>query len=240
MERLVLLPGLLCDETVWVSQREALAGRAAVFVPQYHDIDTLAGMAAKVLRDAPYDTFSLAGHSMGGRVAMEVVRQAPQRVQRLALLDTGCDPLPDGQAGETERSVRRNFVNIAREKGLREMAKVWASGMVHPDLQGTPIHEAVLDMLARRTLAEYEAQINALLTRPDARPVLQALRCPVSFICGRQDRWSTYEHHETMSRLTPPHLTTLAAVEHCGHMATMERPQAVSDLLAQWLDTPAA
>jgi len=234
-EKLVLLPGLLCDEAVWADQREALASRADTFVPDYNDLDSIAGMAKKVLETAPYPEFSLAGHSMGGRVALEVVRQAPQRVKRLALLDTGYEAIAKGEAAEAERDKRMKLLAVAKEQGMRAMGGLWAPGMVHPDQVGTPLYEAVLDMIERRTPGQFEAQIKALLVRPDATPVLRALACPTVFICGRQDSWSPLPRHEAMLALVPPGLGSLHAIEDCGHMSTMEKPQAVSDILARWL-----
>jgi pimeloyl-ACP methyl ester carboxylesterase len=235
VEQLVLLPGLLCDEAVWVEQRAALASQADSFVADYNGLDSIRGMAEKVLDTAPYPVFSLAGHSMGGRVAMEVVRLAPQRVRRLALLDTGFEPIAVGQAAQVERDKRMKLLAVAQEQGMRAMGKLWAPGMVHPDQIATPLFESILDMIERRTPRQFEAQITALLVRPDATPVLRSLTCPTVFICGRQDLWSPLERHEAMLKIAPAHLGSLHAIEDCGHMSTMERPQAVSNILAQWL-----
>ncbi|NYT70434.1 alpha/beta fold hydrolase [Pusillimonas noertemannii] len=236
-EQIVFLPGLMCDAAVWKHQQSGLAPRAESFVAEYHDIDSLPAMAAKVLRDAPYDTFSLAGHSMGGRVAVEIVRQAPQRVRRLALLDTGYAPLDGGEAGRQEEAKRMSLLQFAREHGMREMGKtLWAPGMVHPSQLDTPLFEEILDMIERRTPQQFEAQIRALLARPDAEPVLRSLACPTYVICGRQDAWSTYALHETISSLIPAPYATLVAIEESGHMSTMERPDEVTAVLADWLD----
>lgn len=234
-EQLVFLPGLLCDAAVWASQREALAAQADSFVADYNDLDSIQGMARKVLDTAPYPVFSLAGHSMGGRVALEVVRQAPQRVRRLALLDTGFEPIAEGQAAQIERNKRLALLSVAQEQGMRAMGRLWAPGMVHPDQVTTPLFESILDMIERRTPKQFEAQINALLVRPDATPVLRSLACPTVLICGRQDLWSPLSRHEAMMQLVPAGLGSLHAVENCGHMSTMERPQAISDILADWL-----
>lgn len=236
-EHIVFLPGLMCDAAVWEPQQSGLASRADSFVAEYHDVDSLPAMAAKVLRDAPYDTFSLAGHSMGGRVALEVVRQAPERVRRLALLDTGYEPLAQGAEGEEERAKRMALLKFAREHGMREMGKtLWAPGMVHPDQLGTPLFEEILQMIERRTPEQFAAQITALLARPDAEPVLRSLACPTYVICGRQDAWSTFERHEIMHGLIPAPHGTLVAIEDSGHMSTMEKPGDVTAVLAEWLD----
>jgi len=173
-------------------------------------------------------------------VALEIVRQAPRRVQRLALLDTGYEPIAAGEAGDQEKAKRMNLLQRAREHGMREMGKLWAPGMVHPDQLNTPLFDEVLDMIERRTPDQFEAQINALLARPDAEPVLRALDLPTYIICGRQDAWSPFARHEVMSSMVPARHARLVAVEDCGHMSTMEKPDEISALLAQWLDAPAA
>jgi pimeloyl-ACP methyl ester carboxylesterase len=231
-QSLVLLPGLLCDDAVWTAQREALAS-ADGFVPSYGELSSITDMALSVLEAAPAERFSLAGHSMGGRVALEIVRLAPDRVERLALLDTGMDPIAEGSAGEQERDKRMALLRVARQDGMRRMGREWARGMVHPDRLDTPLFEEILDMIERQTPAIFEAQITALLGRPDAREVLGGLRCPVLLACGRQDAWSPLTRHEEMQALCPG--SRLVVIEDSGHMTTMEQPAAVSQALAEWM-----
>ena len=130
-QALLLLPGLLCDEAVWTHQQRALSAIADSFVPDYKSLDSITAMA-EGLRDAPAQVFALAGHSMGGRVALEVVRMAPQRVSRLALLDTGFEPIAPGEAGEQERAKRMRLLDIAKAGGMRAMGKQWCWVLVHP------------------------------------------------------------------------------------------------------------
>jgi len=230
---LVLLPGLLCDAAVWKDQCERFGAQFECQVPDYGMLNSLTAMAEHVLRHAPADTFHLAGHSMGGRVALEVVRLAPRRVLRLALLDTGYQGLARGVAGEAERAGRLALLRTAREQGMREMGRVWARGMVHPDRLDGPVFEAVLDMIERRTPEVFAAQIQALLNRPDASGQLAGIACPTLVLCGRQDSWSPLSRHETLAAAIPG--STLVAVEDAGHMTTMERPGAVNEAFAQWL-----
>src|SRR6516162_7470767 len=105
MTALILVPGLMCDRTVWEPQIRDLAGIADCSVPDHGTLNALPAMAAAILAQAP-PTFALAGHSMGGRVAFEVFRQVPQRVERMALLDTNYKPFPAGASGEQEREGR--------------------------------------------------------------------------------------------------------------------------------------
>lgn len=231
MTPIVLLPGLLCDAAVWAPQMAAL-GRSATVVA-YGDANTLTAMAQQALAVAPPGRFALAGHSMGGRIAFEVMRLAPQRVARLALLDTGCHPLATGEAGAAESAGRLKLLDVARREGMRAMAAEWARGMVHPSRLGGPVFEAVLDMFERRTPAVFEAQIQALLARPDAEPQLAAIRCPTLLLTGEQDAWSPPAAHRAMHEAVAG--SRLVVVPDCGHMSTLEAPAAVSAALATWL-----
>lgn len=228
---LMLLPGLVCDAAVWAPQAASLPARCVV--PAWGLRDSLTAMAEQVLAEAPTERFQIAGHSMGGRVALEVMRLAPQRVERLALLDTGTHPLPAGEAGEKERAGRMALLKIAQEQGMRAMGDQWARGMVHPSQLDTPLFEAILDMIERSSPEQFAAQINALLTRRDAAPLLPTIACPTLVLCGREDGWSTPAQHEAMQAAIPN--ASLSIIEHCGHMCTMEQPQAVTEALAAWL-----
>ena len=235
---LLLLPGLLCDHAVWTHQCVGLAEVADCHVPDYGALDSITGMAQWVLDQAPAGPLAVAGHSMGGRVALELQRLAPQRVQRLALLDTGIDPLAAGEAGERERAGRMALLASAGAQGMRAMGQQWAQGMVHPAQLGTPLFEEILDMIERKTPAIFGAQIHALLQRPDARPVLAATPGPLLLLCGRQDQWSPLERHEAMQQANPR--ARLVVIENAGHMSTMERPAEVTQALAQWLQAAPA
>jgi pimeloyl-ACP methyl ester carboxylesterase len=227
---LVLLPGLLCDRAVWQAQIEALGPAQVV---DYGALDSLTAMAQHALATAPPGRLRVAGHSMGGRVAFEMWRQAPERIERLALLDTSYHPLGEGAAGAAESAGRHSLLALAQRDGMRAMAGEWALGMLHPSRHGTPLFEAVLDMLERKTPDIFAAQINALLKRPDCSQLLATIRCPTLLLCGREDHWSPPARHEHMQRaIAGAHLVVVA---QCGHMSTMEQPEAVNQALAEWL-----
>ncbi len=233
---LVLLPGLMCDETVWTAQITALADLAEpIIVAEYGALDSLPAMAAHVLKSAP-PKFALAGHSMGGRVAMEVFRQAPDRVTHICLMDTRHHPLPAGEAGEKERAGRMHLLDIARKHGTRIMGEEWIKGMIHPHrLANDPeLVNTILDMFASKTADIFAAQQNALLTRPDAAPLMAEIHCPALILCGREDGWSSPPWHEAMAQEIGPN-ATLTIVENSGHMSTMEQPDAVSADLREWI-----
>lgn len=230
---LVLVPGLLCDQAVWEPLRDTLQTQHTLHIAQHGSADQLGLMAEQILATAP-PQFALAGHSMGGRVALEVWARAPQRVSRLALLDTGFEGLAAGEAGERERAGRLRLLHLARTEGMRAMAQDWARGMVHPDrLADAALMESIYAMLARATADVFAAQIEALLQRPDRSELLPSITVPTLILCGREDSWSTLDRHREMARRISG--STLVDVPHCGHMATMEQPVAVARALLDWL-----
>jgi len=238
MPTLLLLPGLMCDASVWAPQVAALSPLARCQVPDYGLRDSLTAMAQQVLDEALTPHFALAGHSMGGRVALEVMRIAPQRVTHLALLDTGTHPLAAGPAGEKERAGRLALLALAQAQGMRAMGQQWLRGMVHPAVVDTPLYQTMLTMLTRSSPAQFAAQIRALLDRPDAAPQLPAVGCPTLVLTGRQDAWSPPEQHTQMAQAIPG--AVLSIVEDCGHMSTLEQAGAVNAALAAWLARPPA
>jgi pimeloyl-ACP methyl ester carboxylesterase len=230
---LLLLPGLLCDEAAWAPVASRLRGVADCRIAQYGDADSLVEMSHRALAQAPA-RFALAGHSMGARVAMEIYRSAPERVTRLALLDTGYQALPAGAAGEEERARRAKLVALARDQGMRPMGREWLRPMVHPArLADAALVEAIVAMVERSTPDRFAGQIRALLARADLTGLLQSVRVPTLVACGRDDAWSPVAQHEAIAALVPG--SRLAIVDDCGHMAPMERPDAVARALSEWL-----
>jgi pimeloyl-ACP methyl ester carboxylesterase len=229
---IVLLPGLLCDDAVWAVQREALSAWDCV-VPSYALSDSIESMARGVLDAVPAERFSLAGHSMGARVALEALRQAPRRIERLALFDTGLDPLAAGPEGDRERVQREALLGLARAQGMRAMGLQWAPNMVLPAHRDAPVFGEILAMIERKSPMVFARQISALLGRPDARAVFASSTCPTLIGCGRQDAWSPLARHQQMQRLLPA--SRLVVIEDSGHMSPMEQPTAVTRALLEWL-----
>jgi pimeloyl-ACP methyl ester carboxylesterase len=232
-ESLVLVPGLVCDAAAWENQRTALSSGRQVTIPDHGLSDSLGLMAERILA-AVSGNFALAGHSMGGRVALEILARAPGRITRLALLDTGFEALATGETGERERAGRYRLRDIGRSQGMLALGKQWALGMVHPDrLADETLMSAIHGMIARAPLAQFEAQTEALLNRPDRSALLQEIRVPTLVLCGRQDGWSPPARHEEMAQRIAG--ARLVIVPDCGHMSTMERPAAVTGALRNWL-----
>ena len=225
---LFLLPGLMCDADVWSHQRQHLSDLADVIIPDFRGYDSLMVMAESVVERAPA-LFALAGHSMGGRVALEVFRLAPDRISRLALLETGADPL---SGGEVEK--RQALIDLAREGGMDAVADAWLLPMVHPDRRNdAPLLNDISRMIKRTSVEEFIKQIHALINRPDASRYLKNIECPTLLLAGRHDNLYPVRQHERMLREIPD--ARLVVIEDAGHMAPMEKPEAVTAAMRKWL-----
>jgi pimeloyl-ACP methyl ester carboxylesterase len=232
--QLVLVPGLLCDAAVFAPQSRALEPHANLQIADHGELASLPAMAERILA-AVSGSFAIAGHSMGGRVAMEVLRRAPERVTGVALLDTAYQALPSSEEGERERAARQLLLGIAQRRGMEAMARNWLRGMVYPArADDAGLIHVIVAMIVRRTPSVYAAQIKALLERPDATEVLRAVRCPALVLCGHDDSWSTPARHHEMHALIAG--SELTEISECGHMCTLERPEAVSVALRRWID----
>lgn len=227
---LLLLSGLLCDETIWADIPQRLGKEADVRIVSFRGFSSIDSMAGHVLSAAP-GMFAVAGHSMGGRVALEVMRAAPERVCGLALLNTGVHAVRGGEARSRGRMLR-----LAHEHGMSALAAEWLPPLMAP---GAPRSAALLPrltaMVERSSADSYACQINALLNRPDALPVLAMVDVPTLLLSGSEDVWAPVSQHQTMHRRIPH--ATLFEVHGAGHMAPIERPEAVTVALKEWLAT---
>ncbi len=229
MANILLIPGLLCDATVWRPLLAKLEGRVAV--ADLSTQEAIGQMAEDCLRDHP-GPLRVAGHSMGARVAMDMAHRAPERIERLALLDTGIHPLTPG---ETENRAR--VVALAHDQGMEALAEAWLPPMVHgPNRENAALMRDLTEMVLRRSPALHQRQITALVNRPDAAAYLGDIACPTLLVVGRHDAWSPVAQHEEMLALLPD--ARLEVVEDAGHFAPVEQPEAVADLLAAFLAAP--
>jgi pimeloyl-ACP methyl ester carboxylesterase len=232
MKQLVLVPGLVCDAMVWRHAAAALGSGTTIHIARHDSLDSLGAMAEKVLAETRGD-FAVAGHSMGGRVALEIFRRAPERVTAIALMDTGVAPLAAGDAGARETAGRHELLAIARNQGMAAMAARWVQGMVwKPRLEEPALIQSIIDMFARSGAEVFAAQIAALLARPDATALLEQIRCPTLVLCGAEDSWAPAARHREMAARIGG--ATLELVPDCGHMCTLERPEAVTRALLDW------
>jgi pimeloyl-ACP methyl ester carboxylesterase len=226
---LLLLPGLTCDAAVWRAQIAAFGDDYVVRVPDFFDLDSFDAMAdaALALADRP---FALAGHSMGGRVAMQVAATAPDRILRLALLDTGAHlPTP----GETES--RLALVATGEREGIEAVIRAWLPPMLAPaHREDRALWDEIAAMQRRAGVETLKRQQQALLNRQDGFAQLDTVKVPTAFITGALDAWSPPEQHREMQAHVPG--STLTVIEDCGHMAPMEAPEAVNAAFAEWLE----
>jgi pimeloyl-ACP methyl ester carboxylesterase len=230
---LILLPGLLCDHALWEPQIAALSDACVPWVADLTRDDSFASMAARVLAEAPAQRFALAGLSMGGYVAMEIMRQAPGRVTRLALLDTRATlDTPE----ETAR--RHDLMRLAQtEGGFTPITTRMLPLLVHPArVKDEPLIRVIREMAERIGAEVYVRHQNAIMSRPDFRPDLRRIGCPTLVLCGREDALTPLEKHEEIAQLIPT--ARLAIIEQCGHLSTLERPYEVNVALRDWLVGP--
>ncbi len=230
-QALVLVPGLLCDTLLWQPQIAGLGKAAECWVADHTRADTMAKVAAGILENCPFKTFSLAGLSMGGYVALEMMRQAPERIARIALLDTAAG------ADTAEATERRNaFIALADRGKFMGVTDTLLPQLVHADQLDNGSLTAVVKTMARNVgKAAFIRQEKAIISRADSRPLLPTIDCPALVLCGRQDILTPPARHEEMAAAIQG--ASLEIVEHCGHLSTLEQPQAVNDALRLWLRT---
>lgn len=223
---LVLLPGTLCDGRLFAAQTDALAEVARVHIGNLTRSSSIAGMAAEVLSAAP-SRFALAGLSLGGIVAMEIMRQAPERVERLALLDTTHRlPRPDQVARWEmfDQLTRRGEFDAITPQYLID-------GLLH---RHTPdAVELVVDMARKVGPEAFLRQNAAQPTRSDNRGVLASITCPTLVLCGAEDQICPVEVHVELAQLIPG--SHLVVVPNAGHLSPLDAPEAVTQALAGWL-----
>jgi pimeloyl-ACP methyl ester carboxylesterase len=224
----MLVPGLLCSARLYAEQIAALWPFGPVTVADHRRDDTMEAIAARILNTAP-PRFALAGLSMGGYIALSILRQAPERVERLALLDTSA-------RSDTPQQTERRLSQIALAKNGRfaEVPDLLWPLFVHHDRQGDENLRRVVRAMAEDTGPEtFVRQQHAIMARTDARPLLATIKCPTLVLVGEGDE------------LTPPALaqeiaaciagSRLVVVPDSGHLSTLEQPAAVNRALTEWM-----
>lgn len=227
--RLVLLPGLACDERLWQAQLPALPAAHEARVSDAHTRHgAIEAMAAAVLREHA-GPLILCGASMGGMVAMEAARQAPERVAGLALLGTQAQ----AESPET-RALREAAIELFERGDLRDVIEPNIAFAFHPaQAADATLVQRYLDIVLSAGAVQLIRQNRAVMARPDARPHLPALRCPVLVMCGDTDRLTPPASAREIAALVPH--AELVWVPQCGHMLTMEQPAFVNATLNAWL-----
>lgn len=224
----VLVPGLNCTPRLYAAQIPALWRFGPVTVADHRRDDSVAAIAARSLESAP-PRFALVGLSLGGYIAMAILRAAPQRVARLALLDTSARPDTPQQS---ER--RRAQIELARSGRFAEVPDLQFPLLVHRNRHGDAALKEIVVTMAEDTGPEaFVRQQQAIMTRPDSRPDLAAIRCPTLIVVGDGDELTPPELAAEMHALIPG--SRLTTIPDSGHLSTIERPEAVNRALAEWM-----
>lgn len=224
---LVLLSGLLCNEQLWMHQVKTLGTELEIFIPDLTQDITITDMASRVLDEAP-PRFSLAALSMGGYVAFEIMRQAPERVVRLALLDTmaSLDSAPRAK-------TRRDLLTLAGSGRFIGVTPQLLPKLVHPKWVDSSVSELVKEMAGTIGKEGFIRQQQAIIDRPDPYPVIRQINVPTMIVVGADDQITPVSEAKYMhSQITGSWLEILP---ECGHLPPLEMPQVTTDLLREWL-----
>jgi pimeloyl-ACP methyl ester carboxylesterase len=225
---LILIPGLTCTAALWAPQVADLSRFYTITIADHTRASTMAQIAKGILAAAP-PTFALAGLSMGGYISFEIMRLAPERVTKLALLDTKANLDPPERAAE-----RRLLIEEARRNSMHAIMKKFLPMFIHPTrMTDTRLVALVKKMGADTGPDVFARQQEAILSRPDSRPTLAKIACPTLVLCGRQDILTLLSEHEAMALKIPG--AHLEVIEDCGHLSTLERPTQVNAALRRWL-----
>lgn len=219
---LVILPGLMCDSRMFGAMMNLLPGASALD-GYYGGHDRLDAMAAWALDRLPAKAV-LFGHSMGGRIALEIVRQAPERVAGLVLADTGIHP-----RGEGEQENRYRLRDVGRAQGFGALVDLWLPPMVAPANRKPDILDPLRSMVLDAGQAVFEAQTEALLHRCPVDELLARIDCPALVMTGEHDAWSPPDQHAEIAAAIAG--ARLRIIEGAGHMAPAEAPRAVADAI---------
>ena len=220
-----ILPGLMCDSRMFGAQ---LRAGAQVVDGFYGGASSMGDMAAFALARLP-ERAVLVGHSMGARVALEIMRAAPERVAAIVLADTGVHPV-----GQGEREKRHALRDLGREQGMAALVDHWLPPMLGSAARAdAALYATLRAMCIDAGLSTYEAQVEALLTRPVLDDVLASISCPALSVTGEEDAWSPPAQHDAIA----------AAIAGCarrdvpdaGHMLPAERPRQFNAMLQEWL-----
>jgi pimeloyl-ACP methyl ester carboxylesterase len=225
---ILLVPGLVSSPRIYASVVPDLWRFGPVTVANHIRDDNMALIARRILAEAP-PRFALAGHSMGGYIAFEIMRQAPERVAKLALLNTQARP-------DTPEATARRRTMMARAKGgeYRALLDELFSGFVHPSRrEDASLRRLVHDMGEDVGVEAFVRQQEAIIHRPDSRPVLAAIKCPTLVLSGDED--NTIPNALSVEMANNIYNAKLVILPDCGHLPQPEQPLATAEALVEWL-----
>jgi len=227
---LVLVPGLTCTARLWTPQIEALWPCGPVMVADHRRDADIKAVAARILKDAP-PRFALAGLSFGGYIAFEMLRQEAARIAKLALLDTSARPDTPQQT-----EARKTWIAMAQSGRYGEIPDLSIPRYLHRDRQSEPAMTGIVrEMIAQTGPQAFVRQLQAIMSRPDSRPMLASIRCPTLVLAGDGDIATPPDLHKEIADGIAG--ARLVIVPHCGHLSTIEQPAAVNAALREWLET---
>jgi pimeloyl-ACP methyl ester carboxylesterase len=225
---ILLVPGLVSSPRIFAPVIPALWRFGPVTVANHIRDDNMGAIARRILAEAP-SRFALAGHSMGGYIAFEIIRQAPERVAKLALINTQARP-------DTPEATARRRGQMARAQAgeFRAVLDELFPGFVHPSRRdNSELRQLVYDMGDDVGPAAFVRQQIAVMSRPDSRPALAWIRCPTLVLSGDED--NTIPNSLSVEMAGGIHGAKLTIIPHCGHLPQPEQPQATADALVEWL-----
>jgi len=230
---LALLSGLLCDDFMWQAVVPKLQPPVQVKTFSFAGFHSLTEMAAHVLHNMPTH-FSLVGHSMGGRVAIEMYRQAPDRITHLGLLNTGAHP-----CRESEVVGRQHLLDLARDKGMAAVVDEWLPPMMSArGIEDKNLMRALAEMVLRHSVSDFSGEIQALLKRPNAESTLPNIAVPTLLLSGSEDNWSPLGQHRDMQSLLSDSAradSLLIELAGVGHMSPVEAPDQIAEAIGELL-----
>lgn len=232
---LLLIPGVLCSPRLFTAQVAALKDRAEIVVPDWRAAplsvwDTWESAARWVVDRMPPGRFAMAGLSLGGMLAVEIMQFAADRVTKLALLDTGMR-----SQNETERAIRRARIRLANEGHFELVLGMQMTRFIPAyRLPDKMLVDEVMAMCREIGVETYKRQEELAAIRTDRRPDLPRIKCPTIVVCGRDDAATPLFLSEEIAKAIPA--AALAVIEQCGHLVTMERPDETNEILKLWLD----
>lgn len=229
MTTIVLIPGLISDDFIWRTLADTLNDNMPIHHADLSDGRSITGMAQTLL-DATDGPLVVAGHSMGGRISLEMARMAPGRIQAMVLANTGHGAKRDGEEVGREKMIALGHDSMER------LAENWLPPMLDPARVGDkPLMDELTKMVLRADADQHERQIRALMGRPNASAYLGEITCPLLLITGRQDNWSPVKQHQEIADKTPN--STLVVIENAGHFAPIEQPDDVNAAITTWLNS---
>jgi pimeloyl-ACP methyl ester carboxylesterase len=229
---LVLIPGLLCNEALWQHQVTGLRDITDPWIADVTRSDSMAGLASDILSAAPFERFALAGLSMGGYVAFEIWRRAPERIVQLGLFSTSA-------RADTPAQIERrlNLIELAKRGRFIGIGAALLPLLVHADRQQDSLLVNTVKRMAKETGGPaFIRQEHAIMHRADSVRDLARITCPTLILCGREDVLTPLDRHEEMAAgIKGAHL---AIIERCGHLITLEQPESVNRAMREWLTNP--